>query len=450
LPGVKDRQLQRRDALKWIGATTAVGALGPSMGGSWTVALDAQAPAIDWAARVSSLPGPSEGEIVISAVGDLIQSAPAANRPAPEAQQMYRILRESDIGFGNCEEAIASIGFYGQRVAPPSMLDDFAAAGLNTLGLANNHFMDLGPAPALQGLAELRARGFTFAGAGATLDAALIPGIRTVKSARIGLLAFWCAPINFGTPAFIEQSRATASKPGQAMILGYQVIAPGSPAPALLPLASDMKMLAEAVARARSQVDFLMVSFHQHWGVAEGGGQGIIPPQQPPPRSSVIPADLSAARNEVSEGRKLILRATIDAGADLIIGHGGHILNGVEIYRGKPIVYSLGHFYNEGMKDGKALPQFLFSPSMITQIENGWWQEEQRWSAIARIFVKSGRVTRLDLIPITMDIQKDGLPNFPSDAVGQQIVNAAQVLSRPFGTNVRSKGWYAEVAGLGG
>ena len=436
--------MERRDALKGIGVMTAAGALGPRWG--WNAGLQAQTPPLDWAARISSLPRPTDGEVVIAAVGDLIQSSPAADRPAPEVQQMYRVLREADVGFGNCEETIASIGFYGQRVAYPSMLDDFKASGLNTLALSNNHFMDMGPAPALQGLDELRKRGFTVAGAGANLDAALTPGIRTVKGVRIGLLAFWCAPINFGTPAFMEQSRAGASKPGQAMIVGYQVVAPGSPAPQLLPLASDMKALTESVARARSQVEFLMVSFHQHWGVAEGGGQGIIPPQEQPRRTTVVPADLRAARNEVSEGRRLILRTAVDAGADLVVGHGPHILNGIEIYRGKPIVYSLGHFYNEGMKDGKALPQFLFSPSMVTQIENGWWLEEQRWSAIARIFVRNGRVSRLDLVPITMDIQKDGLPNLPGDAVCRQIVNAVQELSKPFGTEVRSRGWYAEVA----
>jgi hypothetical protein len=77
------------------------------------------------------------------------------------------------------------------------------------------------------------------------------------------------------------------------------------------------------------------------------------------------------------------------------------------------------------MKDGKALPQFFFSPTMVAQIENGWWQEEQRWSAIARLFVKDGRVTRLDLLPITMDIQKDGLPSFADDALSRRILPPA-------------------------
>jgi poly-gamma-glutamate synthesis protein (capsule biosynthesis protein) len=441
--------MHRRNALKWMGSAAAVEALAAFAWPRWMKTIQAQAQPDSWVSRVSALPRPSDEEAVITAVGDLMLSAPAAARPGADVQQMYRVMREADVGFGNCEEAIASIGFYGQRVGYPSMLDDFKAVGLNTLSLSNNHFMDMGPAPALQGLEELRVRGFTIAGAGRNLEQALAPGIRTVKGVRVGLLAFWCAPINFAPPAFMEQARAGATKPGQAMIVGYQVTVPGAQGPQLLPLASDMKALAESVARARSQVDLLMVSFHQHWGVAEGGGQGIIPPQEPPPRTSIIPADVTAPRNEVSEGRKLILRAAVDAGADLVIGHGPHILNGIEIYKGKPILYSLGHFYIEGMKDGKALPQFFFSPSMVTQIENGWWQEEQRWSAIARIFVRKGRVTRLDLLPVTMDIQKDGLPSFPGEVVGRQIVNAVQVLSKPFGTQVRSRTWYAEVAGLG-
>ena len=129
-------------------------------------------------------------------------------------------------------------------------------------------------------------------------------------------MAFWCAPINFGTPAFMEQSRAGASKPGQAMIVGYQVVAPGSPAPQLLPLASDMKALTESVARARAQVDFLMVSFHQHWGVAEGGGQGIIPPQEQLRRTTVVPADLRAARNERWQGAAAVPVQPVDGHPD--------------------------------------------------------------------------------------------------------------------------------------
>jgi poly-gamma-glutamate synthesis protein (capsule biosynthesis protein) len=360
---------------------------------------------------------------------------------------MYRIMRDADVAFGNCEEVISSIGFYAQRMAYPAMLDDFAAVGLNTLSLSNNHFMDMGPQPAMQGLGELKSRGFTFSGCGRNLEEALTPGIRVAKGMRVGMLAFWEVASNFAPPAYMEQARASANKPGMAMITGVQVVRPGSRDPILMPRTEDMDTMARAIERARAQCDFLMVSFHQHWGEQDGAGQGIIPAQEPPRRAGVVPANLSAARNQVSEGRQLISRAAVDAGADLVVGHGPHILNGVEIYKGKPILHSLGHFYIEGMQDGKALPQFYFSPSMVSSIENGWWAEEQRWSAIARLFVKNRAVTRLELIPVTMDIQKDGLPEFPTPPVTAQIMGAVETLSKPMGTTVRSRDWYSEVIG---
>jgi len=436
--------MNRRHALKSIAAAT--GALGLPALPPLNRPAGAQSPGIDWAARVSALPRPQAGEVVITAVGDLMLSRPEASRPGPPVQEMYRVMREADIGFGNCEQVVASVGFYAQRMAYPAILDDFKAAGLNSLSLANNHFMDMGPIPAVQGLEELRARDIQFAGCGRNLEEALAPGIKVVKGVRVGLMSFWCSAATFAPPAYMEQARAGVNKPGLAMIVGQQVTVPGSDTPVLLPAAADMRMLADSVAKAKTQVDFLMVSFHQHWGGQEGTGQGIIPPQPPARRTSIIAADLNAARNHVNDGRKLICRAAVDAGADVILGHGNHVLNGVEIYKGKPILYSLGHFYIEGMKDGRALPQFFFSPTMVAQIENGWWLEEQRWSAIARLFVQGGRVTRLDLVPVTMDIQKDGLPSFADDALSQRIVGAVQTLSKPLGTDVRSRGWYAEVA----
>ena len=440
--------MDRRHALKSIGMAAAAGALPPALS-RLSVALSAQAPAIDWTARVSSLPKPGDGDVVVTAVGDLMLSRPVAMRPGAHVQEMYRVMREADVGFGNCEEVISSIGFYAQRMGYPEMLDDFKAVGLNTFGLSNNHWMDMGAQPALQGLDELRKRGLTFAGCGRNLEEALAPGIRVVRGTRIGLLAFWCTASNFAPPAYMEQARAGANKPGIAMIVGDQVIVPGSNTPQLMPRASDITTMTDAIAKARRQVDYLIVSFHQHWGGQDGAGQGIIPQREPPPRTTLVPADLKAPRNQVSEGRRLICRTAVDAGADLIAGHGPHIINGIEIYKGKPILYCLGHFYIEGMLNGKALPQFFFSPSMVTQIENGWWAEEQQWSAIARLFVKGGRTTRLDLVPVTMDIQKDGLPSFPSERVTAQIMECVETLSKTFGTEVKSRGWYSEIQGLG-
>ena len=437
--------MNRRQLLKYMGAAGAVGVLRPSEG--WFAALRAQIAPPDWPARIAALPRPAAGEIVVTAVGDMIISSAATGRSSPDAQEMYRVLREADATFGNCEEPIATVGFMYQKAAQmawPPVLDDLKAAGFTMLSNANNHYMDLGPEGLLQGLDESRKRGFAIAGAGKNLDEALTPGIRTVKGVRVGLLAFWCNPAQVG--GYVDYARAGRDKPGVAIITGQQVTVPegsGSRV-AMLPQTADMRMLADAIGRARSQADFLMVSFHQHWG-----GPGLAySPGNPPPSRNIVPANLNGPVNQVAEGRRLICRAAIDAGADLVVGHGPHVLNGVEIYKGKPILYSLGHYYMEITRDGKALPQFGFNPGMVFSVENNWFLEEHRWAAIARMFVRGGRVTRLQVLPVYMDVQKDGFPFLPADADCRKITNALQELSKPFGAELRTQEWYSEVLGL--
>jgi poly-gamma-glutamate synthesis protein (capsule biosynthesis protein) len=437
--------VNRRQLLKGMGAAAAVAAFrDPAFLG----AVQAQLNPIDWAARVGALPRPRPDELLITAVGDMIISSPANGRSAPNVQEMYRVLREADVAFGNCEEPVASVGFMYQKtsqMAWPEILDDFKASGFTMLSAANNHYMDLGPEALLQGLEESRARGFAIAGAGRNLDEATTAGIRTVKGTRVGLLAFWCNQLQPG--GYVDYARAGANKPGVAIISGAQVAVPSDDGTAtmLLPQAADLAMLDQAIRRARAQVDLLLVSFHMHWGgVPLGGGARVSDPGN----RRILPADLTDPRNRVAEGRRLIARAAIDAGADIVIGHGPHVLNGVELYRGKPILHSLGHFYMEITKDGKALPEFRFNPGMVRSVENNWYLEEHRWAAIARLFVSGTRVTRLQILPVYMDVQKDGFPFLPADADAAKINGALTELSKTFGTEVRTAGWYAEVAGL--
>ena len=61
------------------------------------------------------------------------------------------------------------------------------------------------------------------------------------------------------------------------------------------------------------------------------------------------------------------------------------------------------------------------------------------------MFVRRGAVTRVQLLPIFMDVQKDGLPIFPADADARTINTALRELSRPFNTTIRTEGWYTEV-----
>ena len=84
---------------------------------------------------------------------------------------------------------------------------------------------------------------------------------------------------------------------------------------------------------ARSQADWVIVSFHSH----EFGGR------------SVLSAETRADLEEPAEFAKEFARAAIDAGADMFVGHGSHTLLGIELYKERPIFYSLGNlvFMNE-------------------------------------------------------------------------------------------------------
>lgn len=436
--------MDRRRVLKWIGTAAVAGAAGRRFGAFGTKA-HAQSSA-DWAARVAALPQPAADEIVIAAVGDMMISDPVANRHLPQVQALYQVIRDADVAFGNCEQPIATEGVLKggfPQTADPEILDDFAASGFDMLSIANNHSMDLREAGLFSWIEESTKRGFTVAGGGSSLDEATAPGIMTVNSQRVGLLAFLCAAEDFQRPEYMFEFRAQAGKSGIGLITGTRVSVPGSPIPLLLPRAADMRMMTEAVSRARAQVDVLMVSLHQHWNLDEPPDARQREPARVPGR--IIPARLDNAINRVAEGRKLICRSAIDAGADMVIGHGPHVLNGVELYNGKPILYSLGHFYAQLLRNGRALPRTRISPSLTRLAETYFLLEEHKWLAVARIFVRRGEVTRVQMLPAFMDVQKDGYPLFPTDEDAQTINATLRKLSLPFDTELRTEEWYSEI-----
>ena len=431
-------RIDRRRALTWMG-TAAVAGAGFRVPGLEQM-LRAQG--TDWAARLAALPQPGADDIVIAAVGDMMISDPVSNRSLPEARALYQVIQDADVAFGNSEQPIADEGVLRggfPQTAPPEILDDFKASGFNMLSIANNHSFDLGEAGLLDWIAESKARGFTVAGGGRNLEEATAPGIMTVKGQRVGMLAFLCAP------EIAPDFRPAAAKSGIGVIAGARVQVPGSTLPVTLPQAADLRAMTEAVQRARAQVDVLMVSFHQHWnldlppGATAGRRGGGAAPR------TIVPAQLDSPNNQVAEGRRLICRSAIEAGADMVVGHGPHVLNGVEMHRGKPIFYSLGHFYISLLRDGRALPRLQLSPSLARLAETNYYLEEHRWAAVARIIVRRGAIASVQLLPIFMDVQKDGYPYFPADADARTINAALGTLSRPFATNLRTAGWVTEV-----
>jgi poly-gamma-glutamate synthesis protein (capsule biosynthesis protein) len=236
-------------------------------------------------------------------------------------------MRAAELVFANLEcllyeppegHAVEHEGFFADPAIGGEVLQ---SAGIAAVGLANN--VNYGAAAISGSIARLDRLGIAHTGAGADLAAARAPAIVDRGGLRIGFLqrssVYW--PTNH---------EASERGPGIAVIRGhtaYQVPAhktrpdvppmnrPGVP-PVILTWADRayLSAFAEDVAHVRREADVVVASCH--WGLGE----------------------------EVLDYMTEIAHAAVDAGADIVIGHGPHYSLPVEVYRGKPIFYGLGSF----------------------------------------------------------------------------------------------------------
>lgn len=206
-----------------------------------------------------------------------------------------QVIDASDIFMANEEFPFSTRGTPAEdkqftfRVAP-STIFVFKELGIDIVTLANNHAIDYGTDALLDTCDTLDEAGISRVGAGKNLDEAKAPVILEAQGKKIGFLgASRVIPVG--------SWNATSTKPG--MLTTY-----------------DPKILVDEIKKLRSQCDYLVV--YVHWGIE---------------------------RKETPEDYQRSLgKQYIDAGADIVIGSHPHVLQGVEYYKGKPVVYSLGNF----------------------------------------------------------------------------------------------------------
>jgi hypothetical protein len=200
-----------------------------------------------------------------------------------------------------------------QVAQPREMADLYTNAGINGVTMANNHAWDSGPDALLDTIELFRTRGIQVTGAGRNLEQAASPVILERDGIRIGYLGV--------TSLGKGDSSAGADKPGvHAIGIQTEYRHRGAHAPVRIETRADPDDLADLVARVRdirSRVDHLIVAFHS----------GVI-----------------RLPRVISDYQVQVCRAVVDAGADLVVCHAPHILKGVEVWKGKPIFYSIGVF----------------------------------------------------------------------------------------------------------
>ena len=213
--------------------------------------------------------------------------------------------------------------------ADPSAARLLRTAGVRFAGLANNHAGDFGSKGLLETVATLDAVGIAHAGAGADLAAASVPARIELRGVRVSVIAFADHPVSWAAGGSIP---------------GIRFFTPGDDA-------EDFEPIARAIAEARRGADFVI--FSSHWG----------------PNMRLHPPALF----------RRFARRVLDSGADLFWGHSAHVVQGIEIWQGKPILYDTGDFVDDYAID--------------SELRNDL-------SALLLLDLEDGAVRRLDLLPV--------------------------------------------------
>ncbi len=247
---------------------------------------------------------PAETKITITAVGDINMGTdfPSTDYlPADGGAQLLAPvahLLKGDVVFGNLEGPLADGGqtkkckvsrsCYAFRT-PTAYVRHLVTAGFNVLSIANNHAMDFGEEGRQSTIATLDQAGI--AHSGPVGDIASL----TAAGKKIALVAFHTADHS------------------------YYLL--------------DVEKAVAVVAELDRSYDLVVVSFH-------GGNEGS--------RCTRVPDEMEHLGNEARGHLIHFAHSVVDAGADLVLGHGPHVLRGMEVYRKRLIAYSLGNFCTYG------------------------------------------------------------------------------------------------------
>lgn len=420
-------------------------------------------------------------EFNLTLVGDSIITQPVAIRKGdPRISAALNAVREGDAAFTNVELVFAS------PAAPPafataglaadsSMLKDLQAIGFNLFSASNNHSLDYGIQGLLDTLQVYRQASAVYAGIGENLGLARAPGYLPTAHGRVALISS-ASTFSVGAPAGPERADVRG-RPGLSPLrfqTKYGVDAasletlrkiksefklPGgnaqeagskqnvalrmdssdvtfelsdTPRVTTTPNPRDLAQITHNIRDAHEMADYVVTYIHAHEGA---------------PAGREVPAEFIVD----------YAHAAIDAGADVFVATGPHVLRGIEIYKGKVILYSLGNFIytydlvhyvpEEMYEDYNLGPDALPSDFYDTRSDHdrrGWPADPMFWqSVIAHVVFRNGLPAKIILTPIEIGFGKKradrGYPAVADAPMSTQILERLQKLSQPFGTNLTIK-----------
>ncbi|MEZ4520104.1 MAG: CapA family protein [Thermomicrobiales bacterium] len=418
----------------------------------------------------------------VAFTGDSLITRGLMHNQDDATRTMYDLVRDSHVGFTNLETVPNNFVGYPVEESGGShlgahewVLDELAAGGFNLLGAANNHSLNYGVIGLLELMDILKRRNVRYSGIGANLAEARAPVYLDTDAGSVALLS--CASTFARGQQASEQRPDVQGRPGlnplrysttytltedqmrviqqiaeqlgmerkrlERIQLGFG-FPPDDPdvfpflnekfkageetTSTTAPDERDLEAIASWVGECRARADIVIVSIHAH----EDGGDKETP----------------------AEFIRTFARRMIDEGAHIVVGHGPHLLRGLEMYKGAPIFYSLGNFVGQNELTFK-LPSDSYETFRIDRDshagqlfhqrsqggEKGFPADVRYWQTLLPVCVWEDRSLKsIDIYPVSLQLgdrpADRGRPTLADSEEAAQIIERFTRLSADLGTNI--------------
>jgi poly-gamma-glutamate synthesis protein (capsule biosynthesis protein) len=406
---------------------------------------------------------------------------PTSQLTEPGFQSAIKIIKEADFAVGNFEANASDLlhfdgpmrGFMGTKETPA----DVKAMGFDLVNRANNHATESSELGMLATNELLEKAGLAYAGSGKNLEDARAAQFVDTPKGRVGMMGM--TTLGFNPQAAASASYRVGNTGGKPGVNGvnltrYEVVSaeqmaalkkvrdavyehrteyanPVDPIPATEPAdrldlfgmrykvgprpgafaydmnAEDLREILRSVRNGKQYADFMIATIHTHDldSSLVKAHHGEVPPD--------FLVELS--------------HKAIDNGADAWVGHGMHVLRGIEIYKGKPIFYGLGEFFRQmdwsvyaARPDGEMTEAELANRNWGVLLSSPINYD----SVLTQTKYDKGRLQEIRLYPIVGGVEgpisRRGIPRMAPPEAARRILTKLQELSKPFGTTVAIEG----------
>ena len=425
---------------------------------------------------VADAAGEDANRFTMALTGDTEITRKLSVHSEPEFLKMVDILRNTDVAFTNLELLLHDYEGWAEAEADgpyqrvdPALADELVWLGIDIVSRANNHAKDYGVTGMRVTSKHVLAAGLVEAGTGESLPEAREARYFDTPAGRVALISVASTfpshqragkprtgiparpglnPLRHSRNYVVTRERfdllkATMNELGMSgrpgfrwppsdsellNVLGNRFVVGGVPDVRTEPHPGDLEEIMAVVRNASEQADYVMVTIHAHKGYMK--------------------------RWQPAEFLVTFAHALMDAGADVFVGHGPLILRGVEIYNGKPILYSVGNFIYENETLDR-LPEdnyewYGLGPNAgVADFMERHYDSGRRgfpgtpMNAEAVIAVpewRSGAFHELRLYPISLGHGKPrtvrGRPMLAEPALAKKILDDVIRFSAPYGTHV--------------